>query len=180
MTRLPSGRLGREQGMTLVELLIVIIILGILTTVAVTGLLRARVSSNEASAIASLRAVYSAQFTYTAGCGAGSYAIRLTDLTRVPPGGTVGYLSQDLAGSDTPQRNGYEFNLGPGLDGEPGPPDCNGSATRTRYYAATRPVALGTTGTRSFAITSAGTVWQAQGAAPPPEPFGPPATTVQQ
>ncbi len=58
--------------MTLIELCIVIVILGILM---VDGggrtAARPRCSSNEASAIAALRAIYSAQFSYTAGCGAG-------------------------------------------------------------------------------------------------------------
>ena len=82
----PRARAGRragpfgpadDHGMTLVELCIVIVILGILLVTAVAGFGRARVSSNEASAIASVRAIYSAQFSFAAGCGQGGYATTL-------------------------------------------------------------------------------------------------------
>jgi type II secretory pathway pseudopilin PulG len=165
--------------MTLVELLIVIIILGILLTVAVAALFRARVSSNEASAVAGLRAIYSAQFAYTAGCGRGNYATRLTDLTVPPPGGTEGYLSPDLSGSNNPERNGYRFNLRPAAGGMAGLADCHGSPTQTRYYASTVPAALNTTGYRSFAVNQAGAIWQTEGGIAPNEPFGPPAEIIK-
>ena len=70
--------------MTLIELCIVIVILAILLIVAIAGVMRARLSSNEASAIASLRAIYSAQFAYAAGCGPGNYATTLLTLTTRP------------------------------------------------------------------------------------------------
>ena len=168
-----------ERGLTLIELCVVILIVAILLATGVATLLRARTAGNETSAAAALRTITSAQFAYASACGGGNYATSLPILATVPPGNSQGYLSEDLGSAPAPQRSGYTFNLMPGAGGAAAPADCNGIATQTRYYAIAVPVLLGNTGTRSFATSQDGAVWQAEGGVPPSEPFGPPAQPVQ-
>jgi prepilin-type N-terminal cleavage/methylation domain-containing protein len=62
------------QGFSLIELLIVIVILGVLAALAVSGLLASKRSANEGSCIASMRMLHSAQMTYASSYGQGEYA----------------------------------------------------------------------------------------------------------
>jgi type II secretory pathway pseudopilin PulG len=160
--------------MTLIELCVVIMVIGILLVTAVAGLARARVVSNETAAIGALRTINSAQFAYASGCGGGNYATSLLILG-TKAGNRQGYLAEDLGGSATPQRNGYRFNIRPGAGASGAPLDCNKVPTETAYYVVAIPAALGASGSRSFATGQNNAIWQAQGGVPPSEPFGPPA-----
>lgn len=167
-----------DEGFTLIELLIVVAILSVITAIATPGLLRARMTSNEASAIASLKVTTTAQVAYSASCGSGAYAPSYVTLaTPVTPGGP-GFISEDL-GAAVATKTGYNFSLGPGAGGGPGPNDCHGLPTDSAYYATGIPLGFQGTGTRSFAVNAGGIIWQLNLGSAPTEPFGAPATPIQ-
>lgn len=160
-----------EQGFTLLELLIVVAIISIIAAVAVPGLLRARATGNESSAISSLRATTSSQVSFSAVCGSGGYATSYVILG-TPIGGVGGqaFISADLGSVAQPAKSGYDFDLVPGAAGNGGPADCHGNAnTGAGFYATATPAAPGVTGTRGFAVNSGMTIWQDTSGAPPAE-----------
>ncbi len=73
-----------------------VMVLGIVAAIAVPGLLRARMSANEAAAIGALRAISSGEASYASSCASGGYAVTLEDLARPPRGSASGFISPEL------------------------------------------------------------------------------------
>ena len=148
----PSRKAGPIVLVTL-GLLAAIPIIGIIAAIAIPGLLRARISGNEASAIGSLRAISAAQQTYATRCSGFAPALPSLNL-----GGQI--IAAELAASTTVVRSGYQFTVSPASGAqlvESSAPGCDGAVSL--YVARAIPVTPYTTGIRFFALTADGTIY---------------------
>lgn len=137
---LRSTSRGRA-GFTLIEILVVVAVLLTLMAIAIPNMLRARSNANEASAVASLRTISTAQATYQQTYNVG---FAPTLLALGPGGGGPTAAAADLidqvlaAGSKT----GYIFIYTP--------LDANGDGRMDSYTIQANPTVPGQTGNKYF------------------------------
>ncbi len=118
---------SREAGFTLIDMLFVVALIGLIASMAIPGLMRARSAAQSASALGSLRVVNSAELSYAITCGLGFYAPDLPTLGVPPPGSPEAFLPIDMANAFTFIKSGYNFSLA-GTPLSSAPASCNGLA----------------------------------------------------
>ena len=130
----------KAKGFSLIELLVVLAIILIIAAIAIPNLLRARIAANEASAVASLRSLNTAQISYDSSYPATGFATTLAALSGTscaPPGSTGACLIDTLLASGT--KSGYTFVM----SGTSGTPNAS-------YQLVASPITANQTGVRFF------------------------------
>ena len=135
----------KQKGFSLIELLIVVAIILIIAAIAIPNLLRARIAANEASAVASIRTLNTAQISYNSAYPTVGFAAALSNLAPntgcAPPDSTGACLIDTQLASGS--KSGYTFIL-TGVSGSPA----------STYQAIASPITANTTGVRSFCSVS--------------------------
>ena len=137
--------MGKQKGFSLIELLIVVAIILIIAAIAIPNLLRARIAANEASAVASVRTINTAEISYNSTYPTVGFAAALSNLgpggistaCPAPPTTAASCLIDGQLASGT--KSGYTFKA-TGTGGTPA----------STYFAYGNPLTANSTGVRSF------------------------------
>ena len=155
--------MGRTNGFTLMEMLIVVSIMLIIAAIAIPSLKHAKINADEASAVASIRAINTAEVTYQATYPSQGYAASLANLGGAEPcahsSATACLLDQSLAGG---VKSGYNFAA---------VADNAANGANTSYVVGAAPAVFDQTGVHRFCSTDRNVIREdanADGSTTPP------------
>jgi type IV pilus assembly protein PilA len=141
----------KAKGFSLIELLIVVAIILIIAAIAIPNLIRSKLAANEASAVASIRTITTAETTYSTTFPHIGYTCTMGELGPPASGGPItsssaGILDAVLASG---VKAGYTFSIS----------NCTGVPAST-YNSVAVPLTVGASGTRSFCSDVSGIIRQ--------------------
>lgn len=134
----------QERGFSLIELLIVVAIILVISSIAIPSLMHSKLAANESSAVYSIRTINTAQVTYATTYPTIGYATTLNTLAAASSGvvdqNNAGVLDWVLGCSTAVcPKSGYNFQI-TGASGSP----------VSAYNVWGTPMTIGTTGNRGF------------------------------
>ena len=137
----------QQKGFSLIELLIVVAIILIIAAIAIPNLLRAKMSANEASAVATMRTLNTSAVAYSTTYGA--YPTNLTDLgPSSSPTSTAADLIDSVLAKDPATKSGYTFTWS----------GASSSGVIASYTLTAKPLTQGVTGQRGFFTDQSGVI----------------------
>lgn len=157
-----TKRARGDAGFTLIDMLFVVALIGLLASLAIPGLMRARGAAQASSALGTIRVINSGELSFAISCGLGFYAAELPSLGIAPPGSPEAFLSDELTAGPTVMKSGYTMSLA-GTPAAGAPASCNGlvpGSTAPAYAAVADPLDPGSSVPRFFGTNSDGVIYE--------------------